>query len=234
MTSKLVECNEIGKNFGLFKALQKISFSIEKPIIFGILGKNGAGKSTLIKVLAGLLRPTFGELKFGEKTFKNDDLNIKKMISLQLSNPILYEDLTIRENLHFFARMGRNFNRSNTNKKIEEIAELFKISRWIDSPISILSTGMQKKVDLMRIFINDNDILLLDEPFAGLDIKAIQMLLSHIKKLQREKNKLMILSTHKIELVKNTCDRVIILKKGTIFADFDKNEIDKIDIEDFF
>jgi ABC-2 type transport system ATP-binding protein len=234
MDSILVECTEIGKNFGLFKALQKISFSIEKPIIFGILGKNGAGKSTLIKILAGLIRPTYGELKFGEKSFKNDDIDIKKRIGLQLSNPILYEDLTIRENLHFFAQMGRNFNRSNTNKKIEEYAKLFNMSRWIDSPIRILSTGMQKKVDLMRIFINENDILLLDEPFAGLDIKAIQKLLSHIKKIQRENNKLMILSTHKIELVKDTCDRVIILKKGTITEDFDKKDIDRIDIEDYF
>ena len=230
----LLECDNISKQFGFFFALNKISFQLDESSILGVIGANGAGKTTLIRILSGLISPTSGKIIIKGKNYKTDDKSIRKIIGTITNKSFLYEELTIYENLKFFSKLYSIYDKSTFKDKIEHYTGKFNLSNWIFEPISNLSNGMKQKVEIIRILLQNPSILLLDEPFSGLDFNTIKILIKILREL-REKEKLtIVIATHKIEVVQKISDTILILKKGKISKFAPIKEIDKNKIESYY
>jgi len=230
----LLECDNISKQYGFFFALNKISFHLDESSILGVIGANGAGKTTLIRILSGLTSPTSGKMVIKGKNYKTDDKFLKKIIGTIANKSFLYEELTIYENLKFYSKLYSVYDKHTFKEKIEHYAEQFNLSDWIFEPISNLSTGMKQKVEIIRILIHNPSILLLDEPFSGLDFNTIKLLIKILTELKLKENLTIIIATHNIEVVQEISDAILILKNGKISKFAPKNEIDKNKIESYF
>ncbi len=204
---------DITKTYGFTYALKKVSLEILKGETIGILGDNGAGKSTLMKIISLLIKPTSGSVElFGTKV-KDDRHLFKKEIGILLSHSFFYDDLTGRENLEFFLRMTR---RTDSAKKVVETAiKEYKIRFYIDRPVHELSTGMAKKLEILRVVLpNHPKLLLLDEPFSGLDVANRQFLNQLITDKPPETT--VIICSHDFNAVARVCNRVFYLEKGKL------------------
>ena len=233
-TAILLECENVSKQYGFFFALNKISFHLDENSILGIIGANGAGKTTLIRILSGLTSPTSGKIVIRGENYKTDSKSIKQNIGIITNKSFLYEELTIYENLKFYSKLYSIYDKNTFKAKIEQYLEKFNLSDWIFEPISNLSTGMKQKVEIIRILIHNPSILLLDEPFSGLDFNTIKLLINILTELRERENLTIIIATHKIEVVQEISDVLLILKKGKISKFGLNNEIDKSIIESYF
>jgi len=230
----LLECDNISKQYGFFFALNNISFNVEENSILGIVGANGAGKTTLIKILSGLSTPTSGKILINGLNYKENNRNIKQLIGTISSKSFLYEELSIYENLKFYSKLYSVYEKHEFKEKIEQYVDSFNLSDWIYEPISYLSTGMKQKVEIIRILIHNPSILLLDEPFSGLDFNSINLLIKILKDLRKDQKLTIILATHKIEVIQQISDAILILKRGKISKFAPKTEMDEIKIESYF
>ncbi|KKK43080.1 hypothetical protein LCGC14_0707230 [marine sediment metagenome] len=230
----IIKCINVSKQFGYFFALKNVSFEIQENIIFGIAGANGAGKTTLIKILCGLLSPTFGKIVIDGLNYGDHPNIIKRNIGITTDESFLYEELTLYENLKYYGNLHLLFEKEKLRRKIKEFAMKFNLVDWIHEPIGNLSHGMKQKVELIRSLIHEPSILFLDEPFSGLDYKVTKILITFIKELKEKKKITIILTTHNIEVFKQICDDLIILKKGKINKSFSKEELNENEIEAYF
>ena len=230
----LLECENISKQYGFFFALNKISFHLDENSILGVIGANGAGKTTLIRILSGLTSPTSGTIVIKGRNYKTDAKSIKHIIGTITDKSFLYEELTIYENLKFYSKLYSIYNKNEFKEKIERYAKKFNLSNWIFEPIRNLSTGMKQKVEIIRSLIHNPSILFLDEPFSGLDFTTIKLLIKILTELREKENLTLIIATHKIEVVQEISDTILILKNGKISKFAPRNEIDRIKIESFF
>ena len=231
---EIIKCINVSKQFGYFFALKKVSFSIRESSIFGIAGANGAGKTTLIKILSGILSPTIGKIVIGGMNYEDHSKNIKQNIGITSDESFLYEELTIFENLKFYANLHLNFEKDNITTKINQFAKKFNLTDWIDEPVRNLSHGMKQKVELMRTLMHHPSILFLDEPFTGLDYNTTKMLINFFKELQIKENITIIITTHKIDIFQQICDELIILKRGKVNKTFTLGDYPEIEIESYF
>jgi len=231
---EIIKCINVSKQFGYFFALKKVSFSIRESSIFGIAGANGAGKTTLIKILSGILSPTIGKIVIDGMNYEDHSKNIKENIGITSDESFLYEELTIFENLKFYANLHLNFEKDNITTKINQFAKRFNLADWIDEPVRNLSHGMKQKVELMRTLMHHPSILLLDEPFTGLDYNTTKMLINFFKELQKKENITIIITTHKIDVFQQICDELIILKRGKVNKTFTIEDYPEIEIESYF
>jgi ABC-type multidrug transport system ATPase subunit len=207
---------------------------VKENTILGIVGANGAGKTTLIKILSGLRSPTSGKVLISGMNYKDNNRDIKRLIGTISSKSFLYEELSIYENLKFYSKLYSVYEKHEFKEKIEQYADKFNLSDWIFEPISYLSTGMKQKVEIIRILIHNPSILLLDEPFSGLDFNSIKLLIKILNDLRENENLTIILTTHKIEVIQQICDAILILKRGKINKFVPKTEMNKIKIESYF
>ena len=230
----LLECDNVSKQYGFFFALNNISFNVKENTILGIAGANGAGKTTLIKILSGLSSPTSGKILINGLEYKENYRNIKRLIGTISSKSFLYEELSIYENLKFYSKLYSVYEKHKIKEKIEQYADIFNLSDWIYEPISYLSTGMKQKVEIIRILIHNPSILLLDEPFSGLDFNSINLLIKMLNDLREKENLTVILTSHRIEVIQRISDAILILKRGKINKVVPRTEIPKIKIESYF
>ncbi|MFN2362985.1 MAG: ATP-binding cassette domain-containing protein, partial [Halarsenatibacteraceae bacterium] len=175
--------------------------------ITALFGPNGAGKTTFLKLLAGIWKPDSGDISWLNKTV-NKDFYIG-YIGHEL---FLYKDLTARENLEFF---GQLYNTNNLNNKINHLIKEAGLELWLNEPIRKFSRGMQQKLTICRTFLTSPDLLLLDEPFTGLDSKSAKFL---IKLINLNKETPVLFSSHKIRQGFNLADNWLILKDGKIIS----------------
>ena len=230
---EIINCINISKQFGFFFALQKISFTIEENTTFGILGSNGAGKTTLIKLLSGLINPTYGNVLINGLNYKDHPRRIKQSIGVITDKSFLYEDLTIYENLKFYDNLYYNFKKPHTKAKIDRYTEIFKLDDWVFEPIRNLSKGMKQKVELIRVLMHNPAILILDEPFSSIDQKTIPLLIDMLVELKKRNKLTIVISTHNIEIAQQICDEIIIIKKGKIVKTIVKKDIQTEKIKEY-
>ncbi len=230
----LLRCTNLSRTFGYFMALKKISFEIAQNSTVGILGSNGAGKTTLLRIIAGLLSPTSGEISVAGMNYTDNPSEIKSRLGIFLDQSFLYQDFTIFENLKFYAHLFGQFDKTAIKEMIDRYTTLFNINEWIDEPIKNLSTGMRRKVELIRVLIHKPQLLLLDEPFSGLDFTSINNLLELIATIKAEEQVSFIITTHNISLAAKVCDRIIVLKRGKVNKIFEKAEFEEAQIEAYF
>ncbi|OHD67299.1 MAG: ABC transporter [Spirochaetes bacterium RBG_16_49_21] len=209
----MITVQGITKKFGDITAVNNITFSIREGEITGLLGPNGAGKTTTLRMLTCFLKPDSGTITIGRYNVDDNPVEVRSIIGYLPESAPVYGDMIVYDYLCFIAAVRR----IDDPRRIKEIGDLCGISEVMHMDISQLSKGYRQRVGLAQALIHDPDILILDEPTSGLDPNQI----IEIRNLIREigKKKTIILSTHILPEVEATCDRVIIIDRGTIVAD---------------
>ncbi|SHK07702.1 ABC-2 type transport system ATP-binding protein [Clostridium amylolyticum] len=200
-----------------FKAVDDISFNINKGEIFGLLGPNGAGKTTTIKMLTGLLRPTSGSIKVMGKDVDKEPMEALKNIGTVLAGDrSIYWKLTARENLEYFAALY-GCNKKEAARRTTEILDRLELTDKADELVEKFSTGMKQKVALGKALIPNAPVVLLDEPTLGLDPQSALNLRDIILDIKKE-GRTVLLTTHYMEEADFLCDRIAIIDGGKIIA----------------
>lgn len=206
----IITINEVSKNYKSIKALDNVSLEIKKGELFGLLGINGAGKTTLIKILCGLTEKSSGDIVIDKFNLDKDMDKIKEIIDISPQETSVATNLTVRENLEFFASI---YNKQASGI-IDEVINVFNLEDVLEQRAKTLSGGYKRKLSIAIALISEPKILFLDEPTLGLDVFARRELWKIIDKL---KNKItIILTSHYLEEIEHLCDRVAILAKGKI------------------
>ncbi len=201
------------------QAVKGISFNVKKGEIVGLLGPNGAGKTTLIKMMCGLLVPDSGQIFINGVNNQKNRLRALEHISVVLEgNRNLYWRLTVKENLEYFAG-NRGFSKGQIQEKMERLLQLFSLKEKENEMVNSLSRGMQQKVAICVALLANTDVIFLDEPTLGLDIETSYEIRDLLKKIAKEEQKTIILSTHDMPVVQDVCERAIIVNHGKVVVD---------------
>ena len=208
-----------------FLADKDISFKVKDGEILGLLGPNGAGKTTLLRIIAGIMKPTKGEVLIDEKDLNKHEIDIKKSIAFLSGNTKLYKDISCVELLKMCAAYY-DMDKSIIDNRIDEVVKRFDMKDFKDQRIGNLSTGQTQRVGVSRCVMHNPHNYILDEATSGLDIISSQVILDFIKE-ERDKGKCIIYSTHYMEEAENICDRVVLINKGEIIAIGTPKEIEK-------
>lgn len=222
----VISIKDVCKNYKEKNALDNVSLTIKEGELFGLLGVNGAGKTTLIKILCGLTRKTSGEIKIYDYDLDKEIDKIKEIIDISPQETSVANNLTIKENLEFFANIYDN------NNYIDEVVNIFKLQDVLNQRAKTLSGGYKRRLSIAIALISKPKILFLDEPTLGLDVFARRELWNIIKKLQ--KSVTMIITSHYLEEIENLCQRVAILSKGKLLKIGTIEEIKKATNTDKF
>ena len=196
------------------KAVDNISFDVLDGEIFAFIGHNGAGKTTTIKSIVGILDFDCGNILINGKSIKDDAINAKKEIAYVPDNPDLYENMKAIEYINFICDMYE-ISKEERCKNIQKYSKMFEIDDKLDDEISSFSHGMKQKIALIAALSHNPSVLIMDEPFVGLDPKAVFDMKEIMKKKCKEK-KTIFFSTHILEVAEKLCDRVAIIKNGKI------------------
>ncbi|MEH7225480.1 ATP-binding cassette domain-containing protein [Bacillus sp. JJ1566] len=226
----MIEINEVTKRFKDKKtsvtALKHVRFTVEKGQVVGLLGENGAGKTTLLRTIATLLTPTDGTVKVaGYDTLKKPE-EVKKRIGVLFGGETgLYDRLTARENLEYFAALY-GLSKHETKVRIDELARMFGMRDYLNRKVGGFSKGMRQKVAIARTLIHNPEIILFDEPTTGLDITSSNVFRQLVHQLKRD-GKTIIFSSHIMEEVSMLCDSVAMMHKGEVVYHGDLEELYK-------
>ena len=210
----MLELQNLEKIFGNFTAVNRINLKINKGELFGFLGPNGAGKTTTIKMIAGLLSPSFGNIYLDETDIWQKPIESKMKIGYIPDQPFLYDKLTGKEFLYFSGGLY-NLPKEKIKNKITELSEQLKIGDWIDKRSEEYSQGMRQRIVIASAFLHEPELLIVDEPMIGLDPQSA----FDVKKILTEKAKngtTIFMSTHSLNVVEEICTHVGIINKGNI------------------
>lgn len=222
----VISVKGLTKRFAGHVALHDIDLNIEQGEFVIILGPNGAGKTTLLKILETLVRPSYGSVKIGGLELSRSAVEIRKKIGAISHESYLYGDLTVEENLHFYGKMY-GLPESELTVRIQTLLEQLHLEQRCMDRVSTLSRGMKQRLSIARSLIHDPDIILMDEPYTGLDLRSACDLDNMLLENSRKVTVLMV--THDLERAFVICDRVIILSAGKIAVDMRKQEIASVE-----
>jgi ABC-2 type transport system ATP-binding protein len=213
----VIEVYDLQRTFGEQKAVDGITFRVEPGEVFGLLGPNGAGKTTTVRLLNGILPPSAGSARvFGLDPVK-DGASIRQRTGVLTETPALYERLSARENLEFFATL-QNLPRPELDRRVDEMLAFFELSARAGDKVETYSKGMKQRLALVRALVHQPPLLFLDEPTSGLDPEAAQQVDDLIADLGRTDGQTVILATHNLLEAQRLCDRVVIMNHGRILA----------------
>lgn len=211
----MIEIKNVSKTYnGKKKVLKNISFKIEGGEIFAFIGHNGAGKTTMIKCIMGILDFEEGDILVDNKSIKEEPLECKRIMAYVADNPDLYENMKAIDFINFICDMyevSEDIRRENTLK----YAKIFEIEDKLNDDISSFSHGMKQKIALIAALAHNPKVLIMDEPFVGLDPKAVYDM-KEIMRDMAKNGKTIFFSTHILDVAEKLCDRVAIIKDGTI------------------
>ena len=211
----MIEIKNVSKTYnGKKKVLKNISFKIEGGEIFAFIGHNGAGKTTMIKCILGILDFEEGDILVDNKSIKEEPLECKRIMAYVADNPDLYENMKAIDFINFICDMyevSEDIRRENTLK----YAKMFEIEDKLNDDISSFSHGMKQKIALIAALAHNPKVLIMDEPFVGLDPKAVYDMKEIMRHMAKD-GKTIFFSTHILDVAEKLCDRVAIIKDGTI------------------
>lgn len=215
MENHVLSLSGLTKQFGDYTAVNNLNLDIKRGEIFGFLGPNGAGKTTTIKMLAGLLLPTSGEITINSRSLKQAPAICKGETGYIPDRPYLYEKLTGMEYLSFVASLYSRT--SETLGEANRYLELFDLTEWQNHLVEGYSHGMRQKLIMTSIFMLNQPLIIVDEPMVGLDPKSARVV-KELFKSKSETGTSIFLSTHSMEIAEELCDRIAILVRGEIKA----------------
>ncbi|HTS28711.1 MAG TPA: ABC transporter ATP-binding protein [Bryobacteraceae bacterium] len=212
----MLEARQLTKLYVGIPVVDHVNFSIEPGEILGYLGPNGAGKSTTVKMLAGLIEPTSGNIRFHGRDVREGFKAYQRQIGYVPEEPHLYPHLSGREYLQLAGRL-HGLARRALEPKMDELLRLLGLWEDRHSALTSYSKGMRQKILISAALLHDPELLILDEPFSGLDVHTAMVLRSLLHALAGRR-KMVLYSSHVLEVVEKVCDRVLILRKGQVVA----------------
>jgi len=212
--NEIISVRNLKKFFGDVKAVNGIEFDVHKGEIFGLLGPNGAGKTTTIKLLLGLLEPNEGNINIMGLDPEKDEVEIKKNIGYVSEEPLIFKSLTPKDLFNFIASI-RKLDPDDATERAKEYLESLGALEYYEQLIATLSHGNKQKIQIVASILHDPDLLILDEPIAGLDAKSVRVI-KEIMDIQVDKGGSVLFSTHIMEIAQELCDRIAIINKGKI------------------
>jgi ABC-2 type transport system ATP-binding protein len=212
-----IEVDSVTKRFEDMVAVDNISMTVAKGELFGLLGPNGAGKSTLTKMISGMLNPTTGTIKVGKYNIQKEPMKVKEIIGVVPQDIVLYDYLNARENLAFYGRLYGLSGRK-LKDRIDELLNFTQLDeKAVKRHVSTYSGGMKRRVNIAAALLHEPQVILLDEPTAGLDPQNKHALWKIIQTL-RTQGKTIMLTTHMMDEAEELCSRVAIMDHGKIIA----------------
>jgi ABC-type multidrug transport system ATPase subunit len=215
-SSLYVESKNLTKSYGHTRALNGVTLTIKPGEKVAVLGHNGAGKTTFLKVISTQITSYTGSVKMFELDPKKSLGEIRKSTGFMGHVSFLYDELTVEENLNFYGKMF-DLDKNQLKERIDKLLELMKIERWQHVQVKFLSHGLRKRVDIARVFLHSPLLLVLDEPFSGLDEATVDLF---IEQLKYGEKKALVLSSHSPELTERVCNRTIFFDHGKPVKDF--------------
>ncbi|MBU8923049.1 MAG: ABC transporter ATP-binding protein [Bacteroidales bacterium] len=213
----MIEVSEIRKQFGEVRAVDGLSFKVSEGEIFGLLGPNGAGKTTTISMLSGLLAPDSGTITVAGMDISAGDRRAKAMMGVIPQEIALYDELSGRENLHFWGGLY-GLTGADLKKATARVLKMVDLTDRADDQVGKYSGGMKRRINLCAGLIHRPKIILLDEPTLGIDPQARIKILEIVKK-EAKSGTTIIYTTHYLEEAEELCDRIAIIDKGAIYAE---------------
>lgn len=205
----MLKLENVSKYYGDFKAVDNLSFEVDKGEIFGLLGVNGAGKTTTFRMIMNLIESNEGKITFNGKKI---DYDITDKIGFLTEERSLLTKLTVKEQMLFYGAL-KSLDETTILKRLDKLLDRFEITEYKDRKINTLSKGNQQKVQFISAIINEPKLLILDEPFSGLDPINIELFKNAILEL-KEKGTSIIFSSHRMDHVELLCEKLVILVKG--------------------
>ncbi|GAB1421859.1 ABC transporter ATP-binding protein [Anaerolineales bacterium] len=213
----LLEVDQIVKIYDSVAVLKKVSFELQSGDFIALLGPNGSGKSTLLRLLVGLSKPSSGHIRMGGWRIPEEASQVRAHIGFISHKTLLYENLTAKENLTFFASLY-GLDKQKATERIQFLLEEVGLSQRADSLVRTYSRGMQQRLSIARALLHEPDVLMLDEPFTGLDQDAAFLLEKLVQQTHAAGNTL-IMATHQLERAARLVNRVLILNRGQVAYD---------------
>ncbi len=213
----MLELRRVSKHFSGIPAVDDVSFQVRPGEVTGYLGPNGSGKSTTIKMVTGLIDRTYGQILFDGRPIEADLIAYKRRMGYVPEEPYLYNHLSATEYLVMVAQL-RNLPLRETSERIDGLLRLLSLYDDRHASISGYSKGMRQKVLIAAALLHNPDLVLLDEPFSGLDVGSAFVLRSLIQELAR-RGKVVLFSSHELDTVERVCSHVVILHRGKVVAD---------------
>ena len=212
----MIQCDSLTKRFGEFTAVDQVSFQVGNGEVFGLLGPNGAGKTTTMRLLSTLLKPNSGTATVAGYDLLREPQKVRASIGVLPEDTGLYDRLTPREHLLYYGKL-HSMPEDVLRKRSDELLDIMELGDRANTKVGDFSKGMKQKVALLRAFIHDPPVLLLDEPTAGLDVMSARSIQAFVERFRKEGKAIMI-STHNMTEAQKLCDRVAIIDHARIIA----------------
>jgi ABC-2 type transport system ATP-binding protein len=210
----MISVGELKKFFGDVKAVDGISFEVKKGEVFGLLGPNGAGKTTTIKLLLGLLEPNQGDISIMGLNPETEEVEVKRRVGYVSEEPLIFKSLTPKDLFNFIASI-RSLNAEESSKRALEYLESLGALEYYEQLVATLSHGNKQKIQIISAILHDPDLLIMDEPLAGLDAKSVKVV-KEILDIHIENGGAVLFSTHIMEIAEDLCDRIAIMNRGKL------------------
>lgn len=234
----MISVSELKKFFGDVKAVNGISFEVKKGEVFGLLGPNGAGKTTTIKLLLGLLEPNQGDISIMGLNPETEEVQIKSRVGYVSEEPLIFKSLTPKDLFNFIASI-RSLDGDEASKRAQEYLESLGALEYYEQLVATLSHGNKQKIQIISAILHDPDLLIMDEPLAGLDAKSVKVV-KEILDIHVENGGSVLFSTHIMEIAEDLCDRIAVMNRGKLVGigtmDQLRQQADKLgaNLEDVF
>jgi ABC-2 type transport system ATP-binding protein len=215
----MLEARGLTKRYGAFLALDRVDFQVRRGEILGYLGPNGSGKSTTVNTVVGLLEPSAGSVTLDGRSMSADPVGYRRRIGYVPEEPHLYTHLTAIEYLTLVGRL-RGMPEQTVAEKVPALLQLLLLWDSRYNTMAVYSKGMRQRVLLAAALMHDPDLLVLDEPFSGLDVTA-GLLFRTLLGMFAASGRMVLFSTHRFDIVEQLCSRVVILSRGRLVADHD-------------
>lgn len=229
----MIEIKKLHKFYGKKEVLKGVNLTVNDGDIYAFVGSNGAGKTTTIKAMLGILPFEQGDVLYDGKSIKDEPLKIKQDLAYIPDNPDIYEHLTGLEYLSFIADMYETDNKVK-NENIKKYSKLLEIDKKLNDKIGSYSHGMRQKIVIIAALVHDPKVIIMDEPFVGLDPLSTHTLKDLMKELTKE-GKIIFFSTHVLDVAEKLCNKIAIIKDGKILTEGTMKEVTKnSSLEDIF
>lgn len=231
----ILRTEDLSKKFKNQFAVSNVNMKVNKGDVYGFLGPNGAGKTTTLKLMLGFLNPTNGDIFIYNNSVKKNREKVLNSVGAMIETPRFHDSLTGRKNLQVIAELYGKKAKS----RVDEVLEIVEMTEAADKKVKQYSLGMKQRLGIARAFLNDPEIILLDEPTNGLDPYGMKSIRQLIVKLAKKYNKTFIISTHLLSEVELMCNRVGIIHNGRLIKEVDMKQLkleksDDVSFEDYF